>query len=77
MKQHAQASEVIVQVLMEANTIGIYVEDNGQGYSKSVNIKDGLGLKSIRYLTELLNGKFEVSAGQDHGFVVSVDFERN
>ena len=76
-KKHAQATEVIVQVVMEANTIGIYVEDNGQGYAQSENVKDGLGLKSIRYLTELLNGKFEVSTGEDHGFVVSVEFERN
>jgi signal transduction histidine kinase len=75
-KKHAKATEVIVQIMMSSATIGIYVEDNGQGQTQANNIKDGIGLKSIRHLTELLNGKFEVSAGEEHGFVVSVEFER-
>ena len=75
-RKHARATEVMVQIVMETKNIGIYVEDNGQGNVQVKNVKDGLGLKSIRHLTELLNGKFEVSSGQEQGFVVSVEFER-
>lgn len=75
-KKHAQATEVIVQIMMEAKNIGIYVEDNGRGYEQMEKAKAGLGLKSIRHLTELLNGKFELSEGEDRGLVVSINFEK-
>jgi signal transduction histidine kinase len=39
-------------------------------------VKMGLGLKSIRHLTELLNGKFQIQTEAGKGFVVSVEFDK-
>jgi len=75
-KKHAGATEVIVQITNESSYIGIYVEDNGKGGRDRQDMKMGLGLKSIRHLTELLNGKFQIQTEAGKGFVVSVEFEK-
>jgi signal transduction histidine kinase len=75
-KKHAEATEVMVQITNEASYIGIYVEDNGMGGGDRHEVKMGLGLKSIRHLTELLNGKFQIQTEAGKGFVVSVEFEK-
>jgi signal transduction histidine kinase len=75
-KKHAGATEVMVQITNESSYIGIYVEDNGKGGGERHDVKMGLGLKSIRHLTELLNGKFQIQTQAGKGFVVSVEFEK-
>jgi signal transduction histidine kinase len=75
-KKHAGATEVMVQITNESSYIGIYVEDNGKGGGERHDVKMGLGLKSIRHLTELLNGKFQIQTEAGKGFVVSVEFEK-
>jgi signal transduction histidine kinase len=75
-KKHAEATEVMVQITNESSYIGIYVEDNGMGGGDRHEVKMGLGLKSIRHLTELLNGKFQIQTEAGKGFVVSVEFDK-
>ncbi|MFN9113926.1 MAG: 7TM diverse intracellular signaling domain-containing protein, partial [Bacteroidota bacterium] len=75
-KKHAGATEVMVQITNESSHVGIYVEDNGKGGGERHEVKMGLGLKSIRHLTELLNGKFQIQTEAGKGFVVSVEFEK-
>jgi len=74
-KKHASATEVIIQVIIDAPYVVIYVEDNGTGYVVSDDLKIGIGLKSIRHLVALLNGRFVMNQGEENGLIVSVEFE--
>jgi two-component sensor histidine kinase len=66
---------VIIQVIIDAPYVVIYVEDNGTGYVVSDDLKIGIGLKSIRHLVALLNGRFVMNQGEENGLIVSVEFE--
>ncbi|MEL6135357.1 MAG: sensor histidine kinase, partial [Bacteroidota bacterium] len=72
--KHAEASEVIVQVIIEDNTLQLTVEDNGKGFSmdKAKQIK-GIGLKSIQSRTVFLKGNIDIDARPDEGTMIHIE----
>jgi signal transduction histidine kinase len=74
MLKHAHAKEAIVQVLLEDDLISIYIEDDGVG-SHTNQPFDGIGLKSIEKLVQLLNGTFQIKTSPQAGFSLSVEFK--
>lgn len=71
--KHAAASEVILQVISDGKQLSVYVEDNGQGSGSNYEEAGGIGLRSIRELTEFLGGVCRIRTSAGEGFSVSIE----
>ena len=72
--KHAAASQVIVQLTMSENKVGITVEDNGKGFDKSIlNHTKGAGMANIGYRVQYFNGTTDIVSFPGNG--TSVDIE--
>ncbi|MEN0003070.1 MAG: sensor histidine kinase, partial [Bacteroidota bacterium] len=76
--KHAEASEVIVQIIAEPEQVELTVEDNGKGFDLAAK-KDGIGLKNIQSRVEYLNGQFEMEStiGQGSTFTIRIPLEND
>lgn len=72
--KHANAKEVIVQLVKRANEINLTVIDDGVGfvYAKD-DSKSGIGLKGIESRVDALNGNFEIDSGKGNGTTINID----
>lgn len=71
--KHAAASEVILQVISDGKQLSVYVEDNGRGSNARFEEAGGIGLRSIRELTEFLGGVCRIRTADGEGFSVSIE----
>lgn len=71
--KHANATEVIIQIILEPELISIFVEDNGRGLDKA-SLKEGLGFSQIKGLVTFVSGRFEVDSQVNKGCRVSIEF---
>lgn len=55
--KHAEATEIQIQAYQRANVFILRVEDNGKGIYKR-ELQEGIGMQSIRYRTEMMEGTF-------------------
>ncbi len=73
-QKHANASNVLLQVLAFPDFIQILVEDDGKGFdSESSDAKKGLGLKSIASRVNYLNGTLQYDSVLGTGTTVSIE----
>ena len=70
--RHAQATEVIVQLILEEDLISVYAEDNGKGFD-TTKVFEGLGLTQIKKLTGFVNGSFNMQSSKS-GTIISIEF---
>jgi len=76
--KHAQANEVIVQLMNDNGNLNITVEDNGIGFNVPEALKNGgLGLKSIESRVQYLNGKLDIQSESGKGTSITVEIKRN
>lgn len=68
--RHAQASEVLVQLLLHPGALEIMVEDNGQGFTPNPK-NAGIGLKGVQARTDYLRGTMHIDSSS-HGTSVVV-----
>ena len=73
MLKHAQASEVIIQLILEKELIYLFVEDNGRGFNPSF-IKEGIGFSQIRQLVTFVKGSLTIDAKEGSGCKVTLEF---
>ncbi|MFY7839210.1 MAG: sensor histidine kinase, partial [Lacibacter sp.] len=71
--KHAQASEVIIQLILENELVYLFVEDNGKGFNHS-SIKEGLGFSQIQQLVTFVKGSLTIDAKEGHGCKVTLEF---
>lgn len=72
--KHAKASYLLVQLTQFDTTLSITVEDNGIGMdSESAIEQNGMGLSSIRYSIEKLNGAFRLHSEKESGTTVEIE----
>ncbi len=64
--KHAQATNVLLQVVELEDSVTIYIEDNGKGMDDQA-AKDGLGLKILKSNVEYLNGTIEINGNTNKG----------
>ena len=69
--KHAKASEVLISLRIEGDTILLVVADNGQGFDTSKHRK-GVGITNIISRTELFNGKVNIRSTPGEGCVLKV-----
>jgi signal transduction histidine kinase len=59
--KHAQATQVMLRMLRNGNTLEVCYSDNGKGFEAGTDHESGMGLQNIRTRIKLYNGsiKFE------------------
>lgn len=73
--KYAQASQLLVQLNYNEESIGLTVEDNGTGMPQGNQDKKGIGLKSIQNRAKLLNGHMEFLDNGLSGTTVYLEFD--
>lgn len=73
--QHAQATEVHLQLLQRDKKILLSIEDNGIGFQvKARTLRTGIGLSNIRYRAEdVLKGHVSIESNPGKGTFVAVE----
>ena len=74
--KHANASQVIVQVSMSKNKTEITVEDNGNGFDKTIlNQTKGAGMANINYRVGYFNGTTDIVSSPGTGTSVNIELK--
>jgi signal transduction histidine kinase len=72
--KHAEASNVLVQVIKKDTELDITVEDDGIGFNKEqVLIKKGAGLKNIQSRVDYLKGELDIKSTPGKGTSVHIN----
>jgi signal transduction histidine kinase len=71
--QHANATYVLVQLIVRDEVLTITVEDNGAGFNQS-DVKSGIGLYNLKSRVHILNGSYTIDSG-DKGTSVYIEFD--
>jgi signal transduction histidine kinase len=71
--KHSEASEAIVQLMIEDQVISIYVEDDGKGFEPG-SINEGLGFAQIKQLVTFVKGTLLVDSAKNKGSRISIEF---
>ena len=73
--RHADAPEVILQLIQHPASVSIIVEDNGKGFDarKEKRKPGGVGLRKIVQRVGLFNGKVDVDSAPGKGTMVTID----
>jgi signal transduction histidine kinase len=73
--KHANASEIMVQLMQDNNRLHLTVQDNGIGFDhQKVDIQKSSGLQNLKARAESFNGTLEISSKQGEGTEISVEF---
>ncbi|MCB0455477.1 MAG: hypothetical protein KDC62_08820, partial [Aequorivita sp.] len=67
--KHAQATNVLLQMVELDHSVTIYIEDNGKGMDET-ETKDGMGLKMLKSNIEYLNGTIEINGKANKGTLI-------
>lgn len=72
--KHANASELILQLIRYDKEFTITIEDNGVGFDTSkINASGGIGLKNIISRVEFINGTVNFDSTPGHGTTVVIE----
>lgn len=73
--KHANAKNIILQLIKHDDSIVLMVEDDGLGFNPSQSKKhsDGIGLLNIETRVRALNGDFLIEAEKERGSLVSIE----
>jgi two-component system, NarL family, sensor kinase len=72
--KHANANNVLVQVIKKDSELDITVEDNGDGFNKEeAIIKKGAGLKNIQSRVDYLKGELDIKTTEGKGTSVHIN----
>jgi signal transduction histidine kinase len=72
--KHAAAKNATINISLYDKNLNIIIEDNGKGFDfKKVNLKDGMGISSIKTRIEHLDGTFNVDSTIGKGSSIIID----
>lgn len=73
--KHAQAKEIIVQVVIDEQSVNITVEDDGIGFdTKMLQESKGMGLSNIQARVNYFQGMFDIHSAPNAGTSVNIIF---
>ena len=71
--KHANASNIIIELVIDGNMINLAVSDNGKGFDfEDIKNNKGVGLQNIASRTELFNGKINIVTAPDKGCKLNI-----
>jgi signal transduction histidine kinase len=74
--KHAEAKNVLIQLIRKEDKFTLTVEDDGKGFDvKELKNKTGAGLANIKARTEYLNGTVDIISKKDEGTSVTIEGE--
>lgn len=73
-RKHAQATQVVLQLVVEENRACLVVEDNGCGFDPQTP-SAGKGLKFVRETVDAHNGYLDVISQSGKGTEIVVEFK--
>ena len=65
--KHANASEIVIQFVVDSDILTITIEDDGVGFDSSKVNSNGIGLKNIFERTAKMNGKYALDTTPGNG----------
>ena len=68
--KHANATEIIISLDLNDQSIVVQVEDNGDGFDPKIRTGKSLGLNSMEYRARAIKGDFEIKSSPGHGTIV-------
>ncbi|MBB1285958.1 sensor histidine kinase [Flavisolibacter sp. BT320] len=71
--KHARATQALVQLSVQGNTLSITVEDNGVGFSPQQKT-GGMGFEQLQTRIRAMNGNFEVESSPGSGVSAYLEF---
>ncbi len=72
--KHAEANNILAQLLQQQNTVFITVEDDGKGFDTRTNY-EGMGLTTLKDRVRFLGGKLEIHSEKGIGTTTNIEFE--
>ncbi|KIC95999.1 tetratricopeptide repeat-containing sensor histidine kinase [Flavihumibacter solisilvae] len=72
--KHSKATQAIVQMSVNENTLSLTVEDNGIGFASGINTK-GMGITSVQSRVVAMNGRIEMEASPGNGVSAYLEFD--
>lgn len=78
--KYAVATNFELQLSADENEITLFMQDNGKGFDvKSINQKNGIGLRNIQLRTAYLNGKLEIESSAQNGTttIIEIPLQKN
>lgn len=76
MVKHAKASQALVQIAYDGNTLGLTVEDNGVGIIEKTDKSSGgkgLGLVAIQERIKAMGGQMDIFSKPDKGTSINIE----
>ncbi|MEM8894037.1 MAG: transporter substrate-binding domain-containing protein, partial [Bacteroidota bacterium] len=73
--KHANANEVMVQLLLTDKTLSLIIEDDGVGFELGKIDHDGLGLSNMKRRIETFNGRINIDSSPNQGTTVMLDVD--
>jgi len=70
--KYANASQIMVQIIREADSVAFTVQDNGCGFD-AVAETEGMGLQSIRARVESLGGEMQIDSTMGEGTEINLE----
>ncbi len=71
--KHSEATNVVINMKVESDTLFLEIKDNGKGLApENLKISNALGIIGLRERVRLLNGKFNIIGRPGQGTVISV-----
>lgn len=70
--KHADASKLLIQLLIDDESIVLSAEDDGVGFDQE-NITEGLGMVGLRQRVEHMNGKLAIDSEPERGTEIMIE----
>ena len=72
--KHASATQIIVQLTINSNKVGIAVEDDGKGFDvNTLTNSKGAGIDNIKYRVQYFNGTIDTVTSTGNGTSVNIE----
>jgi PAS domain S-box-containing protein len=72
--KHASASQALVQLCRQNNSLSLTVEDDGKGFHPST-VGNGTGIQAVKKRAGMMNGQFELRSAPGSGTSIYIEFE--
>jgi hypothetical protein len=72
--KHAEAQNTTINISQFENILNIIIEDDGKGFDiNKIDLKDGMGIQSIKTRIQHLKGTFEVDSTLNKGTSIIIN----
>jgi len=72
--KHSQATEVLIEIVRESNSVKLLIEDNGKGFNHEEKYKgQGLGLKTMGQRIRMMGGRVEIRTANNRGTSINAN----